>query len=98
MVTAFFQLKIKTKQRFQVQRQFLHFEYDMNRTLDSSKTNWTQPKGLIPNQNDLEAQGIRINSIIGQPIVPPLRFFLFQGIGHRLESNTNNTTAMNAVE
>ena len=33
LVTAFFQLKIKRKQRFQVRQQFQHFEYDMNRTL-----------------------------------------------------------------
>ena len=32
-VEAFFQLKIKRKQRFQVQQQFQHFEYDMNWTL-----------------------------------------------------------------
>jgi hypothetical protein len=32
-VEAFFQLKIKRKQRFQVRQQFQHFEYDMNRTL-----------------------------------------------------------------
>ena len=32
-VAAFFQLKIKRKQRFQVQQQFQQFEYDMNWTL-----------------------------------------------------------------
>ena len=32
-VAVFLQLKIKRKQRFQVQRQFQHFDYDMNRTL-----------------------------------------------------------------
>ena len=32
-VAAFIHLKIKRKQRFQVRRQFQHFEYDMNRTL-----------------------------------------------------------------
>ena len=30
---SFFQLKIKRKQRFQVRRQFKHFEYDINWTL-----------------------------------------------------------------
>ena len=35
LVAAFFQLKIKRKQRFQVRRQFQHFQYDMNRTLDA---------------------------------------------------------------
>ena len=32
-IAAFFQVKIKRKQRFQVQQQFQHIEYDMNWTL-----------------------------------------------------------------
>ena len=32
-VAAFFQLKLKRKQRFQVRRQFQHVKYDMNQTL-----------------------------------------------------------------
>jgi hypothetical protein len=35
-VADFFQLKVKRKQRFQVRRQFQHFKYDMNRTIDAT--------------------------------------------------------------
>ena len=37
LVAAFFQLKIKRKQRFQVRQQFQHVEYDMNQTLIKSQ-------------------------------------------------------------
>ena len=46
-VEAFFQLKIKRKQRFQVRRQFQHFEYDMNRTLEEGFFKFLWPSQKI---------------------------------------------------
>jgi hypothetical protein len=37
LVCSFFQLKVKRKQKFQVRREFQHFEYDMNETLVAIK-------------------------------------------------------------